>query len=313
MIDVPAAEPGGSETGYSHHAYAESLAEFGAPRFLPQSGGSVLERAIPGTQARDAMGCYPLFSCRDWAALRQDCDSLGSDLVSLAVVTDPFGKYDEALLREAFPDLVRPFKTHFVADLEQAPDTFVSKHHRYYARRALEKVLVELCPAPATMLDDWCALYDNLVQRHSLTGIKAFSRPSFALQLAVPGLTMFRATHAGVTVAAQLWFLQEEVAYSHLAAANSRGYELMAAYALYSHALEYFAGRARFVAWGGGAGLDEGGRDGLAQFKRGWSNTTRTSFFCGRIFNRAAYDEICAAKGLRGEGYFPAYRFGEFQ
>jgi lipid II:glycine glycyltransferase (peptidoglycan interpeptide bridge formation enzyme) len=156
-------------------------------------------------------------------------------------------------------------------------------------------------------------LYDNLVQRHSLTGIKAFSRPSFALQLAVPGLTMFRATHAGVTVAAQLWFLQEEVAYSHLAAANSRGYELMAAYALYSHALEYFAGRARFVAWGGGAGLDEGGRDGLAQFKRGWSNTTRTSVFLWPHFRPSRATMKLRARKVCAEGYFPAYRFGEFQ
>ena len=57
-------------TGYAHPAYAESLAEFGVPRLLPRSGGWILERRIESFPDRDAAGCYPLFSCRDWSRLR---------------------------------------------------------------------------------------------------------------------------------------------------------------------------------------------------------------------------------------------------
>ena len=65
--------PDGSPvTGYMHPGHAASLAEFGTPRELPRSGGWLLERAIPGAAARDAMGAYPLFACRDWTSLRAD-------------------------------------------------------------------------------------------------------------------------------------------------------------------------------------------------------------------------------------------------
>ena len=87
-------------------------------RWLPASGGWLLERPIAGSDYRDAMGCYPLFVCRDWGGLAADLEPLRHELVSLALVTDPFGQYDEALLHGCF-DVVMPFKPHFVADLSQ--------------------------------------------------------------------------------------------------------------------------------------------------------------------------------------------------
>ncbi len=59
-------------TGYLNQAYAHSLSEFGNPRLLPQSQGSILEREILESSYRDAMGCYPLFACKDWAHLSED-------------------------------------------------------------------------------------------------------------------------------------------------------------------------------------------------------------------------------------------------
>jgi hypothetical protein len=63
-------------TGYSHPAYAASLSEFGAPLELPRSGGWLLRRAIPGSDACDAMGPYPLFACRSPAGLAEDLREL---------------------------------------------------------------------------------------------------------------------------------------------------------------------------------------------------------------------------------------------
>ncbi len=296
-----------SAAGYSHPGYAASLSRFGTPRHLTHSGGHVLERHIPETPHRDAMGPYPLFACRDWPGLREDLDGL-EDLVSLTVVTDPFGEYDENLLRRCF-DTVHPFKEHFVADLDLPANTIISKHHRYYARKALEKVRVEECAEPGRFLDEWTGLYAGLAKRHGLTGIKAFSREAFARQLRIPGVVMLRAVSGEETVGMHLWYVSGQVAYSHLAASGERGYELMASYALYRFAVERFAGRVRWMDLGAGAGA---GREsgGLDRFKKGWSTGTRTAYLCGRIFDRETYAKLSEAWAA-DTAYFPSYRAGE--
>jgi hypothetical protein len=294
-------------TGYLHPLYAQSFSAFGTPRLLPESGGWVLERMISGTGHRDAMGCYPLFCCDKWGQLAADIAAMEQQLVSVAMVTDPFGDVAPDTLAAAF-DLVQPFKAHFIADLSLPLASLASKHHRYEARRALRSVTVEASEQPSPYLDEWTALYGNLVQRHGLHGIKAFSREAFARQLAVPGVVMLRALHNGEAISAQLWFEQGEVAYYHLAASNEEGYRQRAAYALSAHAIEYFTGRVRYLDLGAGPGSsDQGG--GLAAFKEGWSSGTRPSYFCGKILNRRAYAELVDAR--EQVAYFPAYRAGE--
>jgi hypothetical protein len=299
-------------TGYRHPDYAAALAEFGRPRLLPKSGGWVLERPIDGLPFRDGMGCYPIFTCGDWSALEADLDELAGSLVSLSLVTDPFGDCDAPSLRRAFPDRLLPFKEHFVADLVHGAQASVRPHHRYYALRALKEVEVERCDEPVRFLDEWVGLYDTLVARHQLRGLQAFSRASFARQLAVPGIAMLRAVHDGQTVAAHLWYRQGEVAHSHLAASSPRGYALMASYALCWIALSTFADEVRWLNFGAGAGLVGGGPDGLTRFKQGWTTGTRTAFFCGRIFDRRNYGVAVAARASADSDYFPAYRRGEF-
>ena len=66
---MPTWDGTGGATGYRHAAYAQSLVEFGTPRSLTRCGGWILEREIANAGARDGMGCYPLFACRDWGAL----------------------------------------------------------------------------------------------------------------------------------------------------------------------------------------------------------------------------------------------------
>ncbi|MDQ3803229.1 MAG: GNAT family N-acetyltransferase [Acidobacteriota bacterium] len=301
-------------TGYMHPAYAASLAEFGAPRLLPRSGGWVLERGIEGFPDRDAVGCYPLFSCPDWARLRADLDDLGGQLVSLALVTDPFGDYDAEYLKECFREVAVPFKQHFVVDLSREPAEFVHAHHRRNARRAAREVRVEECAPAADFLDEWDALYKVLVARHGISGAAAFSKESFAGQLRVPGVAAFRAERDGATVGMLLWYVQGDVAYYHLGAYSERGYELRASFALFHHAIEHFARRGlRWLNLGGAAGASAGGAAGLERFKEGWASGTRTAYFCGRIFDRGRYEEIVRAKGVPATSYFPAYRLGEFR
>jgi hypothetical protein len=297
--------------GYGHAAYAASLSDLGAPRFLDRSGGWILERPIKGSPYHDAMGCYPIFVCRDWSQLQADLDRV-EGLVCLSLVTDPFGNYDREILQRCFPDVVSSFKQHFVTDLSQAYETFVDSHHRRNARKALNKINVEECANPPDVLDEWTHLYGNLVKRHNIYGLQVFSRESFRKQLGVPGIRVFKASSGDATVGMILWYEQGNRSYYHLASYSDAGYELGASFALFEHSIKYFAQRGlEWLSLGGGAGL-ESEESGLSRFKAGWSTGTRTAFFCGRIFDRTKYDEVVSAKGAHTANYFPAYRLGEF-
>jgi len=300
-------------SGYAHPAYADSLSEFGAPLPLPRSGGWLLRRQIPGADCADAMGCYPIFSCADWQGLQGDLEELNSELISVALVTDPFGKYDRDYLNRCFKDVVFPFKEHFVTDLTCRIEDFVSVHHLRNLRKGSSKIRVEKSQNASQFLDDWTSLYENLVEKHQIKGISAFSRESFAKQLKVPGIVALRAVHEGATVGMLLWYVQTDVAYYHLGAYNQRGYELRASFPLFRFAVEYFAAQGlRWLDLGAGTGIGNEGEDGLARFKRGWSTGVRTAYFCGRIYQRKKYDQIVESRNLTATSYFPAYRVGEF-
>lgn len=256
------------------------------------------------------MGCYPLFACRDWSRLTDDLNELENDFVSLALVTDPFGDYSVEELHACFPDRVIPFKEHFVVDFDAQHK--ISKHHRYYAQRARAAIHVEVVSDRQAFLNEWIGLYANLSSRYGLGGIKAFSPSSFAQQLSVPGVIILRAEQAGETVGAHIWYVQGHIAYSHLAAVSERGYDLMASYALYAFALEYFADKVRVMDLGAAAGINSRSPEGLTRFKRGWANGTRAAYFCGKIFNQERYREIVNAMGILPSEYFPGYRLNEF-
>jgi hypothetical protein len=301
-------------TGYLHSDYARSMAEFGTPRRLPQCGGWILQRTVAGSSYHDCMGCYPLFCCQDWGHLHRDLEDIGDGLVSLSLVTDPFGDYHVDYLRRCFPDVSRPFKRHLVVDLNRPLSTFVSRHHRRNARKALQAVQIEKCPTPIQFLDDWVALYSTLIRRHGIEGIRAFSRQAFEMQLQVPGLVAFRAVHRGLTIGMLLWYIQGEVAYYHLGAHSTTGYQLQASFALFWRAIEYFRnlGGVRWLNLGAGAGTSDASANGLSRFKRGWATGTRTSYFCGRILDQEKYAKLTSGCPESSHVYFPAYRTGEF-
>jgi hypothetical protein len=299
-------------TGYLHPGYAESFREWGTPRELPRCGGWILERQIPGSSYRDAMGCYPLFLCRDWAQLEPDLHDLGDDLVSLALVTDPLGKYEVTDLQHCF-DVAFPFKEHFIADLHRRIKEFVPRHHIRYSQKAFENIRVEVCNKPMERIDEWTGLYSALSRRHSITGIRAFSRKAFVKQFNIPGLVMLRAIHQDNAVGAALWFVQGEVAYGHLMGISEVGHILGATYAIYRYSLQYFSDKVRWLDWGGTTGIQSNSTDGLSQFKRGWSTDTRTAYFCGKVLNQKRYAALVKAEGLSDSCYFPQYRSGEFK
>ena len=256
------------------------------------------------------MGCYPLFSCNDWTGLAADLELRRSEWVSVALVTDPFGNFDEALLQRTF-DRVVPFKEHFVADLSLSMDQLVSKHHQKHARRGLRNVQVDVVDQPLDGLDEWMVLYDVLCERHGISGIRAFSRDSFLAQLQLDGVSVLRARSEGQTVGMQIWLQQGDVVFTHLAAYNELGYKVDASYALHLTATEYFQKHAKWLGLGAGAGSGASSQ-GLSEYKHGWSTGTRQAYFCGKVLQPERYDSLIAAVSSEPSTYFPAYRAGEF-
>lgn len=317
MVTKPASTtlklPGHSEqtpaAGYRHPQYAASLRQFGHPRRLQHSGGWVLVRDIPESAWQDAMGVYPLFCCQDWTALAADLVELAADgLLSLALVTDPFGAYSERLLREVFNTKVMAFKQHHVLDLSQPIEATTSARHRKKARRALRELDVRIMPEPTTLLDEWVHLYDGLTRRHQIRGIQAFSRQVFETQLALPDVVAVCLWQANRLAGAQLLVFQEDVVHCHLAAFDEIGYEIGASYAMDLVSIEYCRTRARWYNLGGSAGLQENANDGLGWYKGGWSNETRTAYFCGHIFDQARYNLLYSRQTTHNRDFFPAYR-----
>jgi hypothetical protein len=258
------------------------------------------------------MGCYPLFLCDDWSQLKSDLESVSNDLVAVSLVTDPFGSYTVEYLRQCFPDVVIPFKSHFVTELSTS-EKFIHPHHRRNARKARAEMQVEKCADPPGQLDEWANLYATLISRHQITGLSAFSKESFAKQLKVPGMVAFRAFRDEVTLGMVLWFRQGSRAYYHLGAYSQAGYDLRASFALFAYSIEYFATHG--IEWlnlGAGAGSSADATSGLNRFKEGWSTGTRTAYFCGRVINQRKYQELVDFRGAGATNYFPAYRVGEF-
>lgn len=293
---------------YADSRYAASLREFGAPVTLPRSGATVLKRSIPGTKAYDAMGCYPLFACRDWSLLHADLSDPHEDLVSLTIVTDPFGMPGRSVLDEAF-DVVTPFKDHFLVDLERPLESVVARHHRKSARKALQALVIEEYD-PTTDLETWCELYGHLARKHGIDGIRAFSADSFAAQAHIPGLIAFRALLNGEIVGMHWYLTAGDVVYAHLAALHPASYRVYASHGLFWTAMHRFQGSYRWLDMGAGSGGAAGG-DGLTEFKAGWSTDTAATYVCGKVFDRMRYDEL-AGEVPAGVDYFPAYRRGEF-
>jgi hypothetical protein len=304
------ARPRVHSPAYRSFAYAKSLHSLGEPIELVACGGWILKRRIPQSALYDAMGCYPLFACRDWTRLGSDLDGLGDTLVSLVVVTDPFGNYTNSLLTQTF-DVVSPFKQHYVTEAVQASELPCTRHHRRNLARARRCVEVGICDNPESHLDEWRTLYSGLVRRHRITGVPAFSGKALGLQLQVPGLVMFRATVGGAIAGIHIWYVDGEVAYGHLGATNTLGYETMASYALYAAALEALSARIRWMDLGAAPGVRQQSGSGLDDFKSGWATTTRSVHICGKIFNADQYQRLMAGDNAR-DSYFPGYRIGEF-
>jgi len=289
--------------------YAQSLAEFGSPFWLPHSQGHVLLRSIPRTELMDAVGCYPLFACRTPEALDRDLEELKQvGAVSLTLVTDPLGSFDHAHLSALFQPVARPFKPHYLVDLTGDPDRLGTSHHRRNARRCGRHALFSVCEHPTDHLETWTRLYGHLIERHAVTGLARFSRDAFAKQLALPGVMLVQAADdTGDLLGMQLWFTDGEKAWHHLSGYSPAGYgHGGVSYGLMGFALAELSARGVTVAnLGAGAGLSADQDDGLSRFKQGWATHTRDAWLCGAVLDPHLNNIL---SGAHRTDFFPVYR-----
>lgn len=294
-------------TGYLSEAFAQSYRSFGEIITLPQSGIPLLKREIDENHF-DLAGHYPYTMSTRWSALREDEKFLrNSGAVSVVFVSDPFAR-DEVARATTDWNVSRDFKTHYVVDLKQDWRNSLNKEERRYRDLALESHSVQEVEIQEGHAKELWLLYQNTIKRHSVTGIAALSQEIIEHQLKVSGSVLIEARHEDHLVGAFLAYQHGLTGNSHLIFAAKKAYKLKTSYALYHFMLEAFEARGcRFFNFGGAAGVSGGKTDGLARFKRKWSNCERTSMLCGMVLNEEAYSRLTAATGRSSE-FFPAYR-----
>lgn len=290
---------------YSTIEYGSSLVHIGEPIHVPEWGTTVLKRAC-GMGHHDAIGTYPI------AVLEPKCDlAAGLDrlsrmgLVSVVLVIENVLRPELRDLERTF-DFARPFKRHYLFD-RTVSAAYSNRHHRYEVRRAARKVRVERLDLTAH-LGQWSRLYRALVVRRGLADtFHAFPDRHHEVLARLEGVVAVGAFVEGRLVSCHLWVCHDGHAMSHLAASNEEGYASGAAYAVNDGSIELLA-QCRILNFGGAAGADDD-ENGLARFKRGFSNTTAPSYLCGKILAAASYAELSRQAGVPTSApYFPAYR-----
>ncbi len=295
--------------GYASKQYAESFTQHGAVQHLPASDSWVIQRHIEDSPYKDAIGCYPLFSCANWDMLEEDINSFAEDIIAFSLVTDPFSQFDAHQLQALFPDVCKPFKSHFILDLDLDLRKVVRSNHLRNAKKARKTLHITYVDEPATCLQNWITLYDHLIERHEIEGIARFSHYAFAKQFDTPGLHVYQASLGGEIVGMVLFYQMGETVYYHLGAYSPTGYAHRASFGIFWQAIVDFKSRhARWLNLGSGAGLSESEENGLVRFKKGWASDTRTAWFCGKILNQPIYTQLTSQAAQHQSTFFPAYR-----
>jgi Acetyltransferase (GNAT) domain len=295
--------------GYASFEYAQSFGGNQAVLALPDCGGHLLVRAVPDTGFKDASGCYPFFSCTNWPAFASGIAGLPHDLLTVSMVLSPFCTLSEGKIGALF-EAVRPLGEHYLIDLGAGAAPRPAKHHRRKLREARPGVEIAPIAEPAAALEDWVALYNVLVEKHSIKGIRRFSHAIFAKQLQVPGALLIGARKEGRLLGIDWYYQEADHVFAHLSAYSDEGYALSISYPMMAAAIDHFQGRASVIDLGGAPRL--GAAKGIADFKSGWATRTAPAYFCGKAPRLNDYLAMNGSIPPEEESFFPFYRRGDY-
>ena len=297
-----------SPRGLASAAFGESYRAFGEILHLPRTGLQLIKRPIR-EQAYDLTGVYPYALCVDWSGLNQDIDELRDrNAASVVFVADPFQADAVQKLTQNW-SLSRHFKTHYVVDLTQDWRQGRRKEVRRTTRRALELYETGIATDPISFAPTLWDFYQTTIRRKRVTGIQRLSLDTIEQQLAVPGAVLITAHDAVGLAGATLFFDHGATVTAHLMFLSERAVHNKATYALIFAGLEECEKRGCcFVNLGGATGTKDDLSDGVARFKKRWTENTRSAWICGSVLNATLYQQLERESRCQSASYFPSYR-----
>ncbi len=202
-------------------------------------------------------------------------------IVSVSLVADPMWCPDPSVLRGAF-DICQRFREHYFVDRE-APVRYHKRHRRRLseARRAGAVEELQL----ADHLGRWHELYGQNVANRRIS--EPFTAEYFEQLSTLPTLRTIAVLVGDEIVTMTLWLQHEDTLYLHDSASDSLGFAISGAYAAHAHVIERTT-HWRYALLGGSAGVDDERLDGLAMFRRGFSNGSVFSWFCSSTLTAPA-------------------------
>jgi transposase-like protein len=262
-------------------------------RAFDEPGVRPLRVAAWGTHVlvRDGRkGALQATGVRPYAALDPECDvAAGLDelraagVVAVSLITDPLWCPEPDVLDAAFT-VCRPFKTSYYVDRESAP-VHIAKRHRNMVNRARRAGEVREL-ALADHLDRWLELYAGNVAERRIP--QPFGASYFQhLAREVDGVRTVAVVVDDELAAMTLWVRHDDILYFYDGASSATGFATSAAYAAFAHVVET-ATDCRYVFLGGSADFHDDPTDGLAKFKRGFSNASTLSHLCSATLSTAA-------------------------
>jgi hypothetical protein len=293
---------------FSTRAYVEAAACGAQLVNVPGWKTSVITRCIPGTDYRDAIGCYPFLPFAPHVDIACGLAELKAEgIVSVVLVTDPLHEPSADGLSEF--DFCRPYKTHYMFDRSLGPINYTRRRWRE-VKQARDDLRIAEVDYPA-YASEFSRLYGNLINQHQIVGAAAFDDQFFDALKNVPGIRAIAAWAGDDLVSMMTFVVFEGTAYSYLAGTTPEGRLRRAHYGLYAEALEGFMD-ARILNLGGAPGFKDDSEHGIVHVKRKLANTTRMSLLCGAVLVPEIYASLMtenSASRIGGaDSFFPAYR-----
>ncbi|HYI62221.1 MAG TPA: GNAT family N-acetyltransferase [Acidimicrobiales bacterium] len=267
---------------FCSEAYGRAMEEPGARALhVPGWDTYVLVRDAAGGR-RQAAGVRPLAPLAPGCDLQAGLDALRQEgVTSVSLITDPMWCPELPALQQAFP-ICRPFKENYFIDREKGAAHLRKRHRNIVnkARRTVEIRDVEL----ADTLSRWLELYQLNVDNRQIA--QPFSATYFERLAQVAGLRTIAVLADGEIVSMTMWIRHQDVLYYHDGASSETGFEVSASYTAFAHAIDDTPD-CRYVFFGGSAHFRDDPLDGLAVFKRGFSNSSAHSYLCSATLNRS--------------------------
>jgi transposase-like protein len=259
---------------YCSEPYAHALEEPGAtPLHVPAWGTYVLVREGP-REALQATGMRPISPLEPSADMHAGMETLRqAGVTSVSLVAEPLFSPHPSVLEQAFT-ICRPFREHYFVDLEA--EIHLHKKHRNRLNQARRVCTVEEVRLDE-QLERWHELYALNVAARQIP--QPFTRSHFEHLATLPSLRTIAVLMDGEIVGMTLWIGHGDTLYLHDGAADERGFENSATYPAVAHVIETERTR-RYLLLGGSTGIHDDPLEGLAMFRRGFSNGSVFSHLC---------------------------------